>query len=371
MGSVYAGEAAALRDEVREAVRSAEEYNRGMEAAPQRTWPESIVLFLAVVTTAALFLFVDGALLFWIVASFYLYMFHPLAMFVPSGGADKAKLSKEDLIEYTRYLRDVGAIKETVTTRRGAVAEVFWNLFFINSQPLAPGFWLIYSLDILFVLILTATGETGWQVAAIVGVQSIAIIAFYIAIWHMKPYSPGFFGRVLGLRHDLKTGIAGGVRSGFVALLVIGGVAAVAGILVVSAMLLPGMTLGRLLDVEAVSRFRTFLPVVPLLLAQFVFLRALQGRYSRSLLLEVNRTEIEGMKEHLLPAAENLAVRAETEEDDQEIADELTGIRKTLIQLSAYRPERHCLGGHFSVYAIVPNIGIILTGKKKRDKEDA
>lgn len=367
MGGVYAGEAAALRDEVRDAVMSAEDYHQEMQKTPGWTWVETSVLLLAVVTTVALFLFVDGALLFWIVASFYLYMFHPLAMFIPSGESGKGAPRREDLVEYARYLRDVGAIKETVTTRRSAVAEVLWNLFFINSQPLAPGFWLIYSLDVLFALILTATRETGWHVAAIVAMQSGAIIAFYLAIWHMKPYSPGFFGRVLGLRHDLKAGIAGGVRSGFIALLVIGGIAAVAGILIVSAMLLPGMTLGRLLDIEGISRFRTFLPVVPLLLAQFVVLRSLQGRYSMTLLLEVNRAEVQGMKARLLPAAERLADRATEGEDGPEIADELTEIRKTLVQLSAYGPERHRLAGHFTVYAIVPNIGIVLTGKKKKE----
>ncbi|MDD3622347.1 MAG: hypothetical protein PHQ81_08065, partial [Methanofollis sp.] len=98
MGGVYAGEAAALRDEVRDAVMSAEDYHQEMQKTPGWTRVETSVLLLAVVTTVALFLFVDGALLFWIVASFYLYMFHPLAMFIPSGESGKGAPRREDLV---------------------------------------------------------------------------------------------------------------------------------------------------------------------------------------------------------------------------------------------------------------------------------
>ncbi|MDD4254954.1 MAG: hypothetical protein PHP59_06200 [Methanofollis sp.] len=349
------GEADALWTRTEEAIREAEA-DRQKLLAPHRVHTiENVVLVGSILLCLILLLLLPAFHLFWIVASFLLYMVHPFVMFIPSGGTG-ARPKKEDILAYTRILKDIGAIKDSVRANTSGIAEIFWNLFFVNSQPLTPGFILIYAVDILVALILFIRGEFTMKLAALISLQAIAIIAFYGVIWGMKPYSPGFFKKLINLHHDLKTEFGGGAWTILPVLLIIGAGAAFSGTIIIAAMLLPGMTFGRLMDVEEITILGTLLPVVPILLAQFVIVRSLQGRYSRVLLETMIADQIRVLKEDILPKTE----------EDREISPEAReSLGREVTALRAYRPDTHHIGGYFRVYMIVPNIRLIFERKSE------
>jgi len=360
------GEVESFRTGITEALRQTEEYEKSLIESLKIGKVERVVLAGAAAVVVALALFLPDFFLFWIVASFLLYMVNPFVMFIPSGGGGSPLPNMDEIMAYTRKLKEIGALKGTVASKTSGIAEVFWNLFFINSQPLAPAFWLIYSIDIIVALAGAATGLFGLRVALLVAVQSLAIIAFYAVIWRMKPYSPGFFRSVIDLRHDVRAGIRGGIRSAVTILLVIGVGAAIAGTLVIAAMLLPGMTFNRLMDLEGISLLQSLLPVVPLLLAQIFTVRYLQGKYSQILLSGVIRERVNTLRNQMLPAAETLQKKAEREGED--VCGELDELRQQFMRLSMYQPERHRLGGVFTVYIILPNLRLIFTSQERKKK---
>lgn len=348
-------EADDLRRRTEEAIRDAEAAKQKLlEPCDTRT-VEAAVLAVSILLCLGLLIFLPAFQLFWIVASFLLYMVNPFVMLIPSGKAEK-RPRKEDVLAYIAVLKDLGAIKESVKADTSGIVEILWNLFFVNSQPLTPGFVLIYAVDILATLSLFVRGEFTLRIAALISLQAAAIITFYGVIWGTKPYSPGFFRRMVTLHQNLRTEFGGGAWAVLPVLLLIGAGAAVSGVLVVAAMLLPGMTFGRLMDAEGITVLGTLLPVVPILLAQFVILRMLQGRYSRILLESVIKDRIRVLKEEVLPAVEaNLDINAAARE---------------LTTLKIYRPETHDLGGYFRAYMIVPNIRVIFereNGWRTRD----
>jgi hypothetical protein len=353
---------------ITEALGQAETYENTLKKSLKTGTVERVVLTGSAAAVFILALFLPDFFLFWIVASFLLYMINPFVMFIPSGGGGAPLPTMEEILAYTRKLKEIEALKGTVTSKTSGIAEVFWNLFFINSQPLAPAFWLIYSIDIIIALAGAASGLFGLRVALLVAVQSLAIIAFYAAIWRMKPYSPGFFRSVIDLRHDLSAGIRGGIRSAVTILLVIGVGAAIAGTLVISAMLLPGMTFNRLMDLEGISLLQSLLPVVPLLLAQIFTVRYIQGKYSQILLTGVIRERLNILRNQMLPAAKSLEKRAE--ERGEDVCEELDELRQQFVRLSMYHPERHRLGGAFTVYVILPNLRLIFTSQEKKRTPD-
>lgn len=361
-----AGEVRPFCTMITEALGQAEAYEKTLKESQKTGKVEGVVLAGAAAAVIILALTHPDFFLFWIIASFLLYMVNPFVMLIPSG-RDGPQLPKiEEIKRYTRRLKEVGALKESVTSNTSGIAEVFWNLFFINCQPLAPAFWLIYAIDIVVALAGAATGLFGPRVALLVAVQSLAIIAFYAAIWRVKPYSPGFFRGLIDLRHDVSAGIRGGIRSAVTILMVIGAGAAIAGTLVIAAMLLPGMTFNQLMDLQGISLLQVFLPVVPLLLAQIFTVRYLQGRYSQTLLTGVVRDRRRILKDHLLPAAEALEKRSA---EGGEVCSELDRLREQFVRLSMYQPERHCLGGAFTVYIILPNLRLVFTPRGRAEPD--
>ncbi|TAJ43413.1 hypothetical protein [Methanofollis fontis] len=346
---------------VREALKDAEEYGSALREDRRAGVGERAVITVSVGVILVLLFALPDFFMFWIVASFLLYMVNPFMMFIPSGGAGPALPQRSEITEYIGKLKEIGAIKGAVTSNTSGIIEIVWNLFFINSQPLAPGFWLIYSIDILFALFRAITGKFDLMITLIIAVQSIAIILFYAVIWGMKPYSPGFFRNVIDIRQDVKEGIQGGIRSTVTILAFIGVGAAIAGTLVIAAMLLPGMTLNTLMDFENITLFKSLLPIVPILLAQLIIVRTLQGRASRLLLTDVNQTRVSALRERILPAAERIA--RSSREDGDEYCAQLEDLENEFMRLSVYRPESHRIGGGFTVYMIVPNLRLILRQK--------
>lgn len=352
------GEADVLRTRVEEVLGEAETDRQKLQEPHRTRTVEVVVLAGSILLCLVLLLLLPAFHLFWIVASFLLYMINPFVMFIPSGERG-VRPKKEDILAYISILKDIGAIKDRVRTDTSGIAEIFWNLFFVNCQPLTPGFVLIYAVDVLVALILLLRGEFTPRMAALISLQAVAIIAFYGVIWGMKPYSPGFFRKLINLRHDLKTEFGGGAWTILPVLLIIGAGAAFSGTIIIAAMLLPGMTFGRLMDVEEITLLGTLLPVVPILLAQFVIVRSLQGRYSRTLLEKVIADKIRVIKEEILPALEE--GREVSPAARESLIREVTALR-------VYRPDTHHIGGYFRVYMIVPNIRLIFEQKSERSR---
>ena len=352
------GEVDALRLRAEEALREGEA-DRWRLLEPRRPHIVENVAFAGSILLCLVLLLLTPAFhLFWIVASFLLYMLNPFVMLIPPGESG-ARPKKEDLLAYVRLLKDIGAIKDSFMTNTSGIAEIFWNLFFVNSQPLTPGFILIYAVDVLIALILYLRGEFTLKIAALISLQAVAIIAFYGVIWGMKPYSPGFFRKLINLRHDLKAEFGGGAWTALPVLLIIGAGAAFSGTIIIAAMLLPGMTFGRLMDVKEITIIGTLLPVVPILLAQFAIVRSLQGRYSRVLLENVIADKTRTLEEEILPALE------EGQEVDPAT---LASLQRDVTAIRAYRPDTQTLGGYFRVYMIVPNIRLIFEPKKRESE---
>ena len=133
-------------------------------------------------------------------------------------------------------------------------------------------------------------------------------------------------------------------------------------------MLLPGMTFNRLMDLEGISLLQIFLPVVPLLLAQIFTVRYLQGKYSQILLTGVIRERQNILKNQILPAAQALEKR--TAKEGADVCEELDELKRQFMRLSMYQPERHRLGGAFTVYIILPNLRVVFTPQEKKKEPD-
>ncbi|UUX91468.1 hypothetical protein [Methanoplanus endosymbiosus] len=316
--------------------------------------------------------------LYWIMSSFIFLMVNPFLMMLPTD-VDEIKsyvAFVKDLSHREKKSRDevegAGSSEKkdfklsdkkkklkALTKQKKFFSEFAWNLFFINCQPLTLGFLLLFFLSSVFAF-------AGWMVlgtferysSLIVIIQSVAIIAFYAGIAYAQPYSRGFFSGMLGMHTGFKKRYESGWTQLlryilYSAVIVIGG-----GLLFVAAILLPGFTFNTFTSAEADLQFKIGLFLI-IFLSQIIFVRHLQGAYSRKLVSELLNSERELAEEEFLPTLERLRSESEGGAVTPEMAEELRVAGMNMLSLEMVSTDYRALFGYFPVCTIIPDMDVI------------
>ncbi len=317
-----------------------------------------VLIFCAFIMNVIFFIKLPNYSLFWVVASFLLLMVNPIILMLPTEKADLAFPSDKGNGGFTHLLRDVAVSAGTaVKHERSLYAETLWNLFFINCQPIAPGIILLFSVSIILSLLGLFTGFFALRSVVILIVQSLAIIAFYIGILKIKPYSPGFFSGILGIRTDISRRLNQGIANGMKFILVMAFLAAISGVLILGVLLLPGQSLFSVMRIEGfVALGPNAIPLLLVFLSQLVVVRYFQGIYSRRLVLEVS-----GYNKEFLQNTLFRSVQALPEVPGEDTGKELETISKAYTRLHMFKVDDQAFAGYFPVWMIVPNLDVIIT----------
>ncbi len=323
-----------------------------------------VLIFFAFIMNVIFFLELPNYSLFWVVSSFLLLMFNPIILMLPTQKSDVAFPSGKDKGGFTDLLRDAAASAGTaVKHERKLYAETLWNLFFINCQPIAPGFILLFTVSIILAVVGLITGFFELQSAVILIVQSLAIIAFYSGIMKIKPYSPGFFSGILGIRTDISRSMNEGIANGMKFILVIAFFAAISGVLILGVLLLPGQSLSSVMRIEGfVALGPNAIPLLLVFLSQLLVVRYFQGIYSRKLVLDVSVSNRGLMQDTMLSSLEALP---ETYGEDAE--KDLETISKAYTRLHMFKVDDQAFAGYFPVWMIVPNLDVMITRAPKKE----
>lgn len=291
--------------------------------------------------------------LYWITASFFLYVVYPFLFLVPSSNTSAADGGEHPSGRLSERFGGAG-----LAEHRWTIAKIFWNSFFINSLPLAPAFIAIYSLNILFAL-LRGQGLIGWLIVF----QSAAIIVFYLAIAILRPYTGGFLDSVIGLQSTVSAQMHRRVRPLWKIMLPIGLAAGIVAIVLIAAMLLPGFTLGVIWKSEETVTGLGFVPVLFVLASQIVLVRYAQGAASGRLVRRLRQRKIEIIKQHVLAPLEiyrDQLTRAEPGVLDR-FAQDFADIRATFLSSKVYRMQVQDLAGLLPIHVVVPDLELVLS----------
>lgn len=300
-----------------------------------------------------LWLVLSDYALYWITASFFLYVVYPFLFLIPSSNAAVGDRGGEHLSgPLTERFSGTG-----LAEHRWTIAKIFWNSFFINSLPLAPAFMAIYSLNILFAL-LRGEGLIGWLIIF----QSAAILIFYPRHRDLQTLYRGF-SRLgdrppeHGLRRDAPP-----VQPLWKIMLPIGLAAGVVAIVLIAAMLLPGFTLGVIWKSEATVTGLGFIPVLFVLASQIVLVRYTQGAASGRLVRRLRQRKIEILTRYVLAPLE--AYRAQVTGAEPGVLDRFAqgfaDIRATFLSSRVYRMQVQDLAGLLPIHVVVPDLELVL-----------
>lgn len=191
-------------------------------------------------------------------------------------------------------------------------------------------------------------------------VQCFAIIVFYTGIWFVKPYSDEFLSYLLGLKVRAKKSYHTGFLTFFKYIMIIAVLAAVAGVVMLLALLLPGFTLGRILEGGSEEEFKIIFFVI-VLISQVILVRYIQGGSSRRIVENFLKLKLLFL-EKLRSKMYSIEPEGLSDDDgiDPEDSELLFSAERSALEMNLLRTDYHNFGGYFPVCLISPNTKMLL-----------
>lgn len=308
---------------------------------PQR---EFIVLSLCILVNILYLLFRPDYFTLFIAASFYLNMGYFITLLIPTTPGS-AQASLPEIAKFQSWLKDNGV--RTGTTR---FTRIFINSFLINSRGLSFGIGLLFSIDIVMVLMAFIEGLP-LHTTAIIVVQSGFFIAFYYLVWRTEPFTSRFSSDLEKVRDRL----AADLPAWLISLLFLAGFLLVVLVFITTIILLPGMTLDAFVTESGLSDLaHLFGLILVLVVSQYFLIRAIHGVTSRAM--------AERLLDHRKAALEELLADVDRQSDAgwSGGSDEELETTSALLESRIYLIKRNTLLGMFPVFVVDLDFSVLL-----------
>jgi len=320
-------------------------------------------LIIALAIGALILIFIRSPVnffIYWLVSSFVFLIVNPFIFLLPTGREKGVESVKNKEFSARGIYNDLKSSVKVIKKEKKFFAEFGWKLFFVNCQPLAPGFIGIFFASMIFgTLLYTGDVFDRFTYGTLI-VQCFAIIVFYAGIWFVKPYSDEFMSNLLGLKVRVKENYRSGYATFFKYILIVAVFAAVGGVVMLLALLLPGFTLGRIIEDGSEMEFKALFFII-VFVSQVILVRYIQGGSSRRIVgnfLRVKQFYLEKLRSKTYSLETSGA--EDEEEIDTETADILVSVERSALEMNLFRTDYHNFAGYFPVCLISPNIRVLL-----------
>jgi hypothetical protein len=251
-----------------------------------------------------------------------------------------------DIPRFLSWLKEIG-----VKSGTSRFTRLFMNSFFINSRALSLGIGLIFAVDILFTLIAYIVMDFSVRITVIVILQCAVIIAFYVLVWKIEPYSVAYIKNVEQVKDRLsQTHLPPQV----ITALFMTGIVVSVFLFMTTIILLPGMTVNAFLTQSGLAGLGHLVSLIAVLAAsQYFIIRYIHGITSRALALRLLNFRETGLKE-ILHEAETGKIRPGIHgKNPYEIAT-------SLLESRIYQVQKSSLYGAFPVFVVNLDFSVIL-----------
>jgi len=320
-----------------------------------------VVLFL-IFSNLIFFHFIEEYIEFWIISSFIFLMLNPFLMLLPAGHRRHDRKPLKTAIHEIR--ENVKQNADILYHERSDISEIGWNIFFLNTQPLAPGFIFIFTINIILSVyggLITNQLRPG-SVIVVVFV-SFMIMLFYAVIQYKKPYSPGFFGNLLMIPSKYHHKRDEGLLPAFKFAFFIAIASALSGIVIISAFFHPRLVLEHVMISEKIIFVEiSILIIIVIFISQLLLVRFMQSRYSMMLMLGMCNYITHLLEDIILKKLIDLpeSLNDMSEEEKNGYIEKLLAIKVDIAKTMVYRHRYRTRFGLFPVFFIYPDIDLIV-----------
>lgn len=300
-----------------------------------------VVLLICIAINVAYFFYRRDYIALFIAASFYLNMFYFISLLIPQNLRGTG-LPALDLKKFRNWLAEIG-----LTSATARFTKLFANSLFINSRTLSLGIGLIFTIDILLAVRAHVTLALPTENTLIVIAQSAIIVAFYLLVWKLEPFSVKYEKSVEKVRHRL---IHKNLPPRLVTALFIVGFLIAIMLFLTTIILLPGITLQSFLDESNLADLGNLFSLLAVLaVSQYFIIRYIHGFTSRTM-----AERLFDYKEYSLSELQNVVQDGGTAPGFR--AEATT----QLLESKIYAIRRNTLHGFFPVYVVDLDFSVML-----------
>ena len=326
-----------IRDEL-SAVRKS---RAALFAEPGHPVVHAAILLLCIAVNVGYFLYRHDYIALFIAASFYLNMFYFVILLIPQNFRGSG-LPAVNLTKFRSWLSGIG-----LTSGTARFTKLFTNSLFINSRTLSLAVGLIFTIDILLAARAHFTLALPTRTTLVVMAQCAIIVAFYLLVWKLEPFSVKYLQSVEKVKHRL---IHEYLPSQLVTVLFIIGFLIAIMLFLTTIILLPGITLKAFLNASQLTDLGNLFSLLAVLaVSQYFIVRYIHGFTSRSMaerLFDYKEYSLTSLQDAVRDGGNAPAFRAEA--------------TTQLLESKIYKIRRNTLSGFFPVYVVDLDFSVML-----------
>jgi len=341
---VYA-DGSVLRQLIQDEIEAVRRERRSLCAVPEHRTIHILVLVFCVLVNGAFFWYRADYIALFVAASIYLNMFYFVSLLIPTNPSGLGTM-KPDLPRFLAWLREIGLISATSRFTR-----LFMNAFFLNSRALTGGICLLFSVDIVYSLIAYFTMGIPLATILVVVFQAVIIIAFYLLVWKIEPFSIKFVKNIEQVKNRMSREK---IPSWFIAALFFMGFLILFLLFMTTIILLPGITVSMFLSGSGLSEIGYLVALLATLgLSQYFIVRYVHGKSSRALTGRILEYKEASLK--LLRDPAGLKDPGQTSAYEKQV--ETTTV---LLESKIFQIQKKSILGFFPVYVITLDFSVML-----------
>ena len=302
------------------------------------------VLFVCILTNIIFSVVRPDYFGLFIAASFYLNMYYFITLLIPTN-FQATSLPAADLSRFRTWLKEIG-----VTSGTTQFTRLFINSLFMNSRALSLGIGLIFSIDIVFVLIHYSRGELPIRTALIVIAQCAIIVIFYLMVWKMEPFSTTYVKKVEEAKLTLHRKK---LPPRLVAAMFIFGFMVAIFLFLTTMIYLPGVTLNAFLNQSQLTELGHLFSLLAILsFSQYFIIRYIHGITSRTMADRIFDFKEQSLQE-LLDRENKVLASPVPEENPLETS-------ALLLESKIFIVKRNSLAGTFPVFVVDLDFSVMM-----------
>jgi len=303
-----------------------------------------LVLFACVLTNVIFSLARPDYFGLFIAASFYLNMYYFITLMIPTN-FHKADLPAADLSRFHTWLKEIG-----VTSGTTQFTRLFINALFMNSRALSLGIGLIFSIDIVFVLIHFTRGLP-LKTTIIVITQCLIIIIFYLMVWKIEPFSTRYVKKVEEAKRTLRRQK---LPPQLVTAMFIFGFLLAIFLFLTTIIYLPGVTLNAFLNQSQLTDLGHLFTLLSILaISQYFIIRYMHGITSRTMADRIFDFKEQSLTELLDRESSIPSPGSGSDENPLEVS-------ALLLESKIFIIKRNSLAGTFPVFVVDLDFSVMM-----------
>lgn len=284
----------------------------------------------------------DSYMVLWILSSLYFYLIYPLlpiAFILIPGLFKKRTEKREGRDPLLPWLKNLHLVKN-----HRIVLQLGIRFFLLGIMPLTSGMVLIYSLSLLYAILLGARGEIPLLPSLLIIVQCLGIMIFYLDLSCLKRQFSFFTRSLAFITSDHWVRYLLIVVFGVLVVII----ASCATIILLIAILMPGFTLGVYVDAASFAQDRFNIRILLLFACQFILMQYFQSVLSRRIARTLCSDQLARIEEAEEMLAESVSGSASSVSRD-ELASMVLPL---VVESRIHGITRMHMGGLFPTYTI-------------------